>query len=310
MIRSMTGFSSTILSLPRKAAESPTSGNSAPEQPLQLAMTLKTLNSRYFECTCKLPYSLSFLETDLIKYFKSQLYRGNVVFMVHLSDPSALTGSIEPSYTAVQGYLTAVDHIKKTFPLSGTLTISDLITLPNIFETKETPLNQETIDRIMKAVEQMTTVLQQMRITEGKALAVDLESRVKVIKKYLEELEPRAHVVMEQKKEQLFATLKTALAETHQESASEAQTTLIYNQLERMDIHEEIVRFKTHLESLLKIIKSDEIETGKKLDFTLQELFREINTIASKCNDSIISALAINTKVELEKSREQAQNIV
>ena len=77
-----------------------------------------------------------------------------------------------------------------------------------------------------------------------------------------------------------------------------------------MDIHEEIVRFKTHLESLSCNHKSDDIESGKKLDFTLQELFREINTIASKCNDSVISALAINIKVELEKSREQAQNIV
>ena len=83
-----------------------------------------------------------------------------------------------------------------------------------------------------------------------KPLAVDLESRIKAIKGYLEKLEPRAHIVMEQKKAHLFATLKTALTETHQETASDAQTTLIYNQLERMDIHEEIVRFKTHLESL------------------------------------------------------------
>ena len=127
---------------------------------------------------------------------------------------------------------------------------------------------------------------------------------------YQEQLEPRANVVMELKNAQLFATLKTALAETNQETASDAQTTVIYNQLERMDIHEEIVRFKTHLDSLSAIIKADDIETGKKLDFTLQELFREINTIASKCNDSVISALSINTKVELEKSREQAQNIV
>ncbi len=307
MIRSMTGFSSTILTLPRKidVAEPGSS-----EQSLQLSMTLKTLNSRFFECTCKLPYSLSFLETDLIKYFKSKLYRGNVVFSIHLSDPSALTGSIEPSFGAVLGYMKAIDRIKETSPLEGTLTISDLITLPNIFETRETPLSQETIDRIMAAIENLTTLVQETRITEGKALAVDLESRIKAIKGYLEQLEPRANIVMEQKKAQLFATLKTALAETHQEVASDAQTTVIYNQLERMDIHEEIVRFKTHLESLSSIIKADDIETGKKLDFTLQELFREINTIASKCNDSIISALSINTKVELEKSREQAQNIV
>lgn len=195
MLRSMTGFSSTILTLPRKTAES-----DALAQPLQLSMTLKTLNSRYFECTCKLPYSLSFLETDLIKYFKSKLYRGSVVFTIHLSDPTALTGSIEPSFSAVQGYMKAIDRIKETFTLAGTLTISDLITLPNIFETKESSLNQEIIDQIMAAVEKLTSNVQQVRITEGKALAQDLESRLQVIKKYMEQLEPRANVVMEQKK--------------------------------------------------------------------------------------------------------------
>lgn len=305
MLRSMTGFSSTILTIPRKTAES-----GLPEQPLQLSMSLKTLNSRFFECTCKLPYSLSFLETDLIKFFRSKLYRGNVLFMIHVSDPSALTGTIEPSIAAVHGYLHAIDRIKEMYPLSGTITINDLITLPNIFETLETPLEQSTIDRIMAAIEELTARVQEVRIKEGKALAKDLESRIAVIQSYFEKLEPRAHIVMEQKKEQLFATLKTALTETRQETASDAQTTLIYNQLERMDIHEEIVRFKTHLESLLAIIKADDIESGKKIDFTLQELFREINTIASKCSDTVISALAINVKVELEKSREQTQNIV
>lgn len=307
MIRSMTGFSSTILSIPRRTANTE---SSLPEQQLQLSMTLKTLNSRFFECTCKLPYSLSFLETDLIKYFKSKFYRGNIVFSIHLSDPSALTGSIEPSLSTVQGYLKAVDRIKQISSLSGSLTMGDLIALPNIFETKEAPLEQETLDQIMATIEHLTTLVQEMRITEGKALAVDLESRIKVIKTYLDQLEPRAREVIEQKKEQLFATLKNAMTETHQEHASEAQTSLIYSQLERIDIHEEIVRFKTHLDALLGIIRSDDIEVGKKIDFTLQELFREINTIASKCNDSVISALAINTKVELEKSREQTQNIV
>src|SRR5262245_19314415 len=125
MLRSMTGFSSTILTLPRKTRESLVPGVPATsEQPLQLSMTLKTLNSRFFECICRVPYSLSFLETDLIKYFKSKLYRGNVVFTVHMSDPSALTGSIEPSFAAVHGYMNAIERIKQTSSLAGSLTIS------------------------------------------------------------------------------------------------------------------------------------------------------------------------------------------
>jgi uncharacterized protein (TIGR00255 family) len=114
---------------------------------------------------------------------------------------------------------------------------------------------------------------------------------------------------MEAKKEQLFATLKAALGEGAQ-PAADGQISMITQQLDRIDIHEEIVRFKTHLSSLTAMIASPDIETGKKLDFTLQELFRETNTIASKCSDAQISSLAIAIKVELEKAREQAQNII
>ena len=305
MLRSMTGFGSTIVTLPRKSSVSQEPGHT-----IQLSMSLKTLNSRFFEVTCKLPYSLAFLETDLGSLFKSEFRRGNVLFMAHVSDPSSLTGTIEPSISAVHGYLHAIDRIKEKYPLSGSITIADLITLPNIFETAETPLEQETIEQIMRAIRALIAQVQEARIQEGKALANDLRSRIALIKGYLEKIEPRTHEVIEQKKEQLFATLKTALVETRQETVSDAQTTLIYTQLERMDIHEEIVRFKTHLQNLLAIIDAQDVESGKKIDFTLQELFREINTIASKCNDSVISALAINTKVELEKAREQAQNIV
>ena len=98
--------------------------------------------------------------------------------------------------------------LKKHVHLQEHLTISDLITLPNIFETRETPLDQETIDRIMAAIEQLTTLVQEMRITEGKALAVDLESRIEAIKGYLEQLEPRANIVMEQKKSSSLLHLK------------------------------------------------------------------------------------------------------
>ena len=106
-----------------------------------------------------------------------------------------------------------------------------------------------------------------------------------------------------------MSTLKTVLDEVKQE-ATENQSNIIFNQLERIDIHEEIVRFKTHLGTLSLILEKPGSENGKKLDFTLQELFREINTITSKCADAEISSLAINIKVELEKAREQAQNIV
>ncbi len=303
MIISMTGFSSRILTINKPGAAS---------QPINLSLSLKTLNSRYFELNCKMPYSLSFLETELLKNFKAKLHRGTIQLGIHLSDPTALTGSIKPAISTARSYVDALEKIKKECAIAGDVTISDLITLPNIFETIETPLDKQVTDQIMTAIDQLVEECTKVRIVEGKALEKDLMNRISAMQKYLDELIPRAQVVMETKKEQLFATLKTALAEAGagQSTITDAQVSAISQQLDRIDIHEEIVRFKTHLKSLSAIISSPDIETGKKLDFTLQELFRETNTIASKCSDAQMSSLAIAIKVELEKAREQAQNIV
>ena len=304
MIISMTGFSSRIITI----TQTPPMGG--PSQELYLTLSLKTLNSRFFETTCKLPYSLAFLETELIKYFKKRMVRGTVNFSLYLSSPAALTGTIEPALATIKGYIDSCSTIKKTFKLEGELSLPDLLALPNIFETREAPVDKELIEKIMAAIADLTDECVRTRLEEGKSLEKDLLERVAHAQAFMHELEPHTKTVIAQKKEHLFATLKTLLQETHQEAISDAQTMYIYNQLERMDIHEEIVRFNNHLKSIKAIIASPEQESGKRLDFTLQELFREINTVASKCQDSFISNLAINIKVELEKAREQVQNIV
>ncbi|MBA3954104.1 YicC family protein [Candidatus Dependentiae bacterium] len=294
MVLSMTGFSSTILEVGK----------------IHLTMTLKSLNSRFFEVNCKLPYLLTHLETDIIKLCKAKLYRGNVYATVYMTNPHALTSGIEPSLTTVGGYLKALETIKQQFSLSGSVSVSDILTLPNIFEVKEGLIDEATTATIMQAISELIESLNQTRIQEGSQLAHDINQRIVFIKQYLEKLEPRAQEVLKQRKETLLNNFKAVLAENNQEVSHESQNMMIYSQLEKMDIHEEIVRFKTHLDSLTQCLESSNKEKGKKLDFTLQELFREINTIASKCLDATISSLAINIKFELEKAREQSQNIV
>lgn len=303
MVLSMTGFSSLIITLPLHK-------NASSTKEIQMTMTLKSLNSRFFEANCKVPYSLTQLETEFIKHFKSKLYRGNIYFTIHMHNPNALTATIRPSINTVGEYLKALEYIQRNFTLEGTFSLKDLISLPGIFETYEEPLSEDTREYILKAVITLTESLNQTRIKEGAMLSQDLHQRVTAVTAYLQQLEPRAHTVMESKKNQLFQTLKTLLPEGSQESPSDMQCLSLYNQLDRIDIHEEVVRFKTHLDAFMCCINSSEKEKGKKLDFTLQELFREINTITSKCADALISSIAINIKVELEKAREQVQNIV
>ncbi len=304
MIISMTGFSSAIVSLP---IIDPLTGT---EHDVQLSMTLKTLNSRFFEANCRIPTSLGFLETEVIKYFKKELHRGTIQFTIYMSSPSALTGIIEPALSTVRGYMSALQKIQQECNVPGTVTISDLVVLNNIFETKETPLSKETINLLWKELHQLTEKCVLTRVEEGTSLEKDLKERVALLQTYINQLEPRALQVTATKKEQLIESLKKMLAEAAPDITPESHISATYNQLEKLDIHEEIVRFKAHLATLETIIASTDIIKGKKIDFTLQELFRETNTIASKCADAEISSLAISIKVELEKAREQAQNIV
>lgn len=300
----MTGFSTStlLINIAKQTADQENIN-------LNCTLTLKSLNSRFFETNCKLPYQISQIETDLIKLFKSKLYRGNIYFTLYMTNSQALTSSVEPSLPIISQYVKASEIIKNKFGLPGQLTIDNLLQLPNIFEIQEQTLNNQITNDIIKAVEDLIAKLIEARSQEGSKLSLDLKNRIKAMADYIQEIEPRAKFVMQEKKNLLVENLNKILQEANQ-SNIESQNILLQNQLDKMDVHEEIVRFKSHLENLSDILDSNENENGKKIDFTLQELLREINTLSAKCPDSIISSLVINTKVELEKAREQAQNIV
>lgn len=312
MFLSMTGFSSMTVTLPFK-----NSGK------LQLAITLKSLNSRFFEVNCKLPYALSNLETRLIKLFKQKLHRGNIFCTVHMSNANELTSQVLPSFSILEGYLEAVKEIKSKFNLDGQVSLDRLVSLPHVFELPEEPIDDQTANLVFEKFETLVEQLIQARFKEGQALLVDIKSRIEIIEKEIKEIELRAPEVARLRKETLVASLENLSKEQNlknsdlnspQNSTSSSTesgvNSFLYSQLEKIDIHEEIIRAKSHVENLYSTIKSDSQEHGKKLDFILQELFREINTMGAKCSDSQIGRSVINIKVELEKAREQSQNIV
>ena len=293
MLSSMTGFSSATITLPFKNSK------------LQMTITLKSLNSRFFEVNCKLPYALSNLETRLIKLFKHNLHRGNVFCTVHMSNSSELTSQVLPSISIVDGYLKAINQIKSNFKLSGEISIDRLISLPHVFE-----LPEQTANLVFQEFEKLVKQLLEVRKKEGQVLAQDIQDRVNHIESDLKEVESRAPVVAQQRKDNLISSFEQLSKEQNLQNVETNSNAFLYSQLEKIDIHEELVRAKSHIENLKNSLTIDLPEHGKKLDFILQELFREINTMAAKCADSQIGKLAINIKVELEKAREQVQNIV
>jgi uncharacterized protein (TIGR00255 family) len=296
-ITSMTGFASKTFILTAPSGERSS-----------ISMNLKTLNSRFFETTVKLPMSLSSLETMLIKQFKETLRRGHVYFTAYLSNPNVFEGSITPAMTVIDGYMQAMNQIKSKYSISDEIKLDNILRLPNIFSKEEQQLDQQSTQQIMTAVAELIAGVIQERIAEGQKLAADIQTRIENIQGEMKIITERAHVFVEECKKKVHATLQEI--GTDENLLANAQKSGLFSMLDKIDIHEEITRLNSHLTNLKDILQQTEPEKGKRLDFTLQELAREINTITAKCSDSTISTHAINVKVEIEKMREQIQNIV
>jgi len=279
-----------------------------PETKINVTINIKALNSRFFETSCKLPYTLNQREHDFIKILKDTLHRGHIYLIIHMSNQNLLKESIEPAMPVIEGYIKAVNKIKKQFSLEDNLSLHDLLQLPAVFSIEEKTIDEKAAKCIFDVVQELTQEVVQARKQEGAALQEDLEQRIAIMQKEIDTIEKAAKALVEKYKTILNQEL-TSLEESDQEAA-DIRREILYATLDKIDIHEEIIRFKSHLANLLSLLKTPTIEKGKRIDFTLQELGREINTIAAKCSDVTISSLAINIKVELEKAREQAQNIL
>jgi uncharacterized protein (TIGR00255 family) len=296
MIRSMTGFATRSVMLSLRDMKVP------------LSFSIKSLNARYFDANCKLPYPINNLETEFIKLFKEKLLRGTITFTIHVGNPNAFKGAIEPSIPTLNNYFKALETIKKTFAVEGTLSIANVLMLPNIFVTEEIELDEHSKSIIFSTTKELVAELIVAQTKEGAALKSDIHNRISIMREQMECIEKAFERVMVTQKQKINDAM--AALEKDSSKFAEVQKDSLYAILDKMDVNEEIVRFKNHLINLASYLESTEIEKGKRIDFTLQELSREINTITAKCADTIISAHAINIKVEIEKAREQTQNII
>ena len=294
-MRSMTGFANKKATL------------TIDNNKIHTTVSLKSVNARFFECSCKFPYALHHLETKFIKHLKKDLHRGHVFMSINVSDQSALKGTITASIPIAKNYATVAQEIQKETNVGGTFTISDLVDLPHVFSVEDQLIDDQMNEQLTALVDETIKALIVEQEKEGKALHTDLMQRIELEQKHMDEIEILHEAFMAHRKKEILGELQTYTSEN---DVIEARKATLYYLLDKIDIHEEIVRFKSHLASLRHLLDAPSIEKGKRLDFTLQELGREINTIAAKCSDATMGARAIDIKVELEKAREQTQNIV
>ncbi len=303
MIQSMTGFASGSIEIATSRTEK-----------ISLTVQLKSLNSRYFELTCKLPYILSNLEVSIHKLLKKSLERGHVYISVKIQQDQT-KHVVVPAIHTIKQYLKAIDTIKKDCNIKEDVSLATLLQLPNILQIEEEGLNNKAEEQILSELEKIVKQLKDMRAKEGKVLAQDIKENIQDVIKNLKLIKKNSETAIEEKKEKLDEVLKNlqkfeSTDTSVQKAVLEQQKINLLSELEKIDINEELVRAQMHCKNIEKLVIEKAATHGKKLDFTLQELNREINTIASKCNHSTISSLTITIKTAIEKAREQAQNIV
>lgn len=275
-----------------------------------ITLHLKTLNARFFETVIKLSHVFVHLETKIVTLLKQQLKRGTVTLLLHVDNKNLFKGTIQPDLSTAQSYLDAISTVQNRYNIPGVLTIADLISLENIFVTHDEPLDESIENHILFEVEKLIQDVVKLRLQEGAALGNDLRDRIVLMRQEINFIHERSQLLMHEQKEKIGVHAALISDAQQADSLHDQRRMVLFTALDKMDIHEELFRFNNHLDNVHAFLDDPGMEKGKRLDFTLQELGREINTITSKCADSVIARHAINIKVEIEKAREQAQNIV
>ncbi len=272
-------------------------------------LEFRSVNHRYLDVTCRMPRWMSPLEERIKKLVRRFHERGKVDLTVSFEGEEPVAIRFRPRTEQVRAYLDAVSQLKKGLELKGDLGVSDLLLL---FRDAIEP-EQEDIDIeefwgfLSKELEELLKQARSQAEREGEALQSDLERHLAILKRLIDAIEERKEKVLPEQKaalrERILSTLNgTPLSEERllQEFAILA---------DRLDITEELVRARSHIDRFLELL-GEQDAVGRKLDFLLQELFREINTMASKAQDAQVSQMVVEAKGEVEKLREQVQNII
>ena len=277
-----------------------------------IGVTVRAVNHRFLDVQLRIPQSLGDLEPRVRGLLQKRLARGRVELAISLQQRLAATPTVELNQEFVNALGAAIDQARELGIVSGTLTPGDLLRLPQAINVRERPVEPDPAveaqlaTSVQAAVEQALADLDAMRVREGDHLRNDLDAR----RGLLADLITRLETAAEEGRSDVESRLHDRVAEISRElpvdQAMIAQE--IVRSAARSDISEEVTRFRAHLSHWMALADGDE-PCGRKLDFLLQEMNREINTIGSKADGLRISELIIAAKAELEKMREQVQNV-
>ena len=291
MIKSMTGFGRCEVT----------------EGDRKYTVEMKSVNHRYLDVNIKMPKKLNFFESSIRNELKNYAQRGKIDMFITYEDFSESNICIKYNKDIAAEYLGYLKSMAEDFGLDNDIRVSSLSRYPEVFSMEEQSIDEEEIwNGLVKAVRGAAQGFADTRIKEGENLSKDLISKLDGMLEHVAFIEERSPQIIEEYKKKLYAKVQDFLTDVSFDESRLMTEVTIY--ADKVCVDEEIVRLRSHIEGMKQAL-IDGGSIGRKLDFIAQEMNREANTILSKANDLAISNRGIELKTEIEKVREQIQNI-
>lgn len=291
MIKSMTGFGRCELSNEKR----------------KITVELKSVNHRYLDVNIRMPKKLNFFESAIRTLLKEYMQRGKVDMFISYEDYSEQTLAVKYNATIAKEYLTYLQQMADEFNLENDIRVSSLSRYPEVLTMEEQSADEDELwSDLSQAIREACTQFVATRTTEGEHLKQDLVEKLHHMRDNVDKVEQRAPQIIAKYRSKLMEKVNELLGDTQIDEARLSTEIVLF--ADKICTDEETVRLKSHITSMLNALERSE-GIGRKLDFIAQEMNREANTILSKSNDLETSDIAIELKTEIEKVREQIQNI-
>lgn len=293
MIKSMTGFG---------RCEAEINGR-------EITVEIKSVNHRYFEFSCRTPRGYGFLDDKLKSYVNSRVSRGKIDMFVTVGANDEAPSQVTVNHQLVSGYINAMKEISDTYGVENDVTVVSLSRFPDVFTVHKPAEDEEQITNdVLSVAKTALDSFISMRETEGEKMKADILSRANTILSIVGEIEERSPQTVAEYEERLLERIKQTLEDYEVEIDEQRVLTEVAVFSDKVAVAEETVRLRSHFEQLEQFLEYDE-PVGRKIDFIIQEMNREANTIGSKVQDAVLAHKVVDIKSEIEKIREQVQNI-
>ena len=273
----------------------------------EIQVEIRSVNHRYFEFNSRIPRSFSYLDEKLKTFINERVSRGKVEVSVTILKNEGVEAEIEVNQEIASGYVIALRNANIKLGLNDDLSLSDITRFPDVFKIQKVQDDEEIVWNAVKQVclEALNKFID-MRETEGTKMYEDISSRLDFIEEKTNEIEKISPLISENYKNRLYSKIKDTLEDRDIDEQRILTEVAIFS--DKIAVDEETVRLHSHVSQFRDLINSNE-PVGRKLDFLVQELNREVNTIGSKAQDLSVTKTVVELKSEIEKIREQIQNI-